>query len=375
MIPRKQFFFYFAIEPLRESLATNSSISFADPAFLAWAKTNYPNTVGTGVLNTYVPTNVTGISVYQTGASLFPTTCGTVAVNPLPPCALQIADTGNFSAPQIRNGTQHFGRLDKSFKNDRVYASIYRTVLNYGAASAIPAFTALDNNWQIASQVNYEHTFKPNLINEAIFGFNRVEGTLGSGAQNYTVPSIAVTGISTDDGQAFGTGFAQGDFIQHNYHWRDVLTHVRGTHTLRFGYEGWYGDDVEPFPGSYSQPTFSFDNLLELAQDAPHTQTHTMYNPVTGVPQLWSWDAAGRTWGLSAEDTSKASKNLTLTLGLRWDDSGNPWSKSTSTIFGNFYLGLGQTAQQQIANGFAKATHNALNNAVTDLLSPRLGFA
>src|SRR2546430_16650648 len=39
---------------------------------------------------------------------------------------------------------------------------------------------------------------------------------------------------------AYGVGFAQGDFIQHNYHWRDVLTHVRGTHTLRFGYEGWY---------------------------------------------------------------------------------------------------------------------------------------
>ena len=33
-------------------------------------------------------------------------------------------------------------------------------------------------------------------------------------------------------------GFAQGDFIQHNYHWRDVLTHIQGAHTLKFGYEG-----------------------------------------------------------------------------------------------------------------------------------------
>jgi hypothetical protein len=374
VIPHKQFFFYFAIEPLRESLATNSSISFADPAFLAWAKTNYPSTVGTGVLNTYVPVDVTGVVVYQTGASLFPTTCGTAATHNLP-CTLQVADTGNFSASQIRNGTQYFGRLDKVFKNDRIYGSIYRTLLNYGAASSIPAFTALDNNWQIASQVNYEHTFKPSTINESIFGFNRVEGTLGSGAQNYAVPSIAVTGINTEDGQAFGTGFAQGDFIQHNYHWRDVLTHVRGAHTLRFGYEGWIGDDVEPFQGPYSQPSFHFDNLLALAQDAPHTEGGVMYSPVAGVEQLWSWDAAGRTWGLFAEDTWKASRNLTLTLGLRWDDSGNPWSKSASTVFGNFYLGPGQTPQQQIANGFAKATHNALNHAVTDLLSPRIGFA
>jgi hypothetical protein len=374
IIPRKQLFFYFAVEPLRSSLATNSSISFADPAFLAWAKTNYPNTVGTGVLNTYVPTHVSGVAPDQKASDVFPTTCGTASTNNLP-CSLVLSDTGNFSAPQIRNGTQYFGRIDKVLRKDTIYGSFYRTLLNYGAASAIPAFSALDNNWQIAAQVNEAHTFRSSTINEAIFGFSRVEGTLGSGAQNYTVPSIAVAGITTEDGQAFGTGFAQGDFIQHNYHWRDVLSHVRGTHTLRFGYEGWFGDDVEPFQGPYSQPSFHFDNLLALAQDAPHTEGGVMYNPVTGVEQLWSWDAAGRTWGLFAEDTWKASRNLTLTLGLRWDDSGNPWSKSASTVFGNFYLGPGQTTQQQIANGFAKATHNALNHAVTDLLSPRVGFA
>ena len=374
IIPHKQFFFYFAVEPLRESLATNNSISFADPAFLAWAKTNYPNTVGTSVVNTYVPTNVNGVSVYQTGSSLFPTTCGTAATNDLP-CSLAVADTGNFSAPSIRNGTQYFGRVDKVFKNDTIYGSFYRTLLTYGATSSIPAFSALNQNWEFATQFNYEHTFKSGTINEAIFGYSRVQGTQGTGAKNYTVPSIAVSGISTEDGQAFGVGFAQGDFIQHNYHWRDVLTHVRGTHTLRFGYEGWFGDDVEPFQGPYSQPTLSFDNLLELVQDAPHTENHVMYNPITGVEQLWSWDAAGRTWGLFAEDTWKAKRNLTLTLGLRWDDSGNPWSKSADTVFGNFYFGPGQTVDEQITNGFAKATHNALNHAVTDLLSPRVGFA
>ena len=137
-------------------------------------------------------------------------------------------DVGNFSAPQIRNGTQYFVRIDKAFKNDRIYGSFYRTLLNYGAASSIPAFSALNNNWQRALQVNWTHTFSNSTLNEAIFANNRIEGTLGSGAKDYTVPSIAVTGLNTEGGQAFGTGFAQGDFIQHSYHWRDVLTHVRG---------------------------------------------------------------------------------------------------------------------------------------------------
>ncbi|HYK34979.1 TonB-dependent receptor [Alloacidobacterium sp.] len=372
IIPHHQFFFFFSIEPLRSSLATNSLITFADPQFITWATQNYLNTVGTHVLSTYLPTNVSGISAISTGSSI--PGCGTPSTNNLP-CDLPLVDQGSFSAPQVRNGTQYFVRADKYFQNDRIYGSFYRTVLTYGAASAIPDFSALNNNWQRAFQVNWTHNFSATTVNEAIFGANRVEGVLGSGAKDYSIPSIGVTGINTEGGQAFGVGFAQGDFIQHNYHWRDVLTHVRGAHTLKFGYEGWYGDDVEPFQGPWSQPTFSFNNLLTLAQDAPTSENHVMYDPIAGKPVLWSWDAASRTWGLFAEDTWKARKNLTLTVGLRWDDEGNPWSKSATTVFGNFYLGPGQTPQEQVATGFAKATHNALNHAINNLLSPRAGVA
>jgi hypothetical protein len=239
----------------------------------------------------------------------------------------------------------------------------------------MPQFSALNNTWQVAGQASWTHTFSASTLNDFTAGLSRVEGVLGSGAKDYTVPSISVNGINADSGQAYGVGFAQGDFIQHNYHWRDVLTHVRGTHTLKFGYEGWYGDDVEPFQGPWSQPKFSFNNLLTLAKDAPTNENGIMYNPATGQQQLWNWDAASRTFGLFVEDTWKARRNLTLTLGLRYDDSGNPWSKSAATVFGNFYLGTGDTEQQQVANGYAKATHNALLHSVNNLFSPRVGVA
>jgi hypothetical protein len=372
IIPHKQFFFYFAVEPLRSSLATNGTIQFANPAFVSWAQSNYPNTVGTKILSTYVPSGVSAPAPIASSANA--PGCGTAATNNLP-CSLPLESAGIFSAPQIRNGTQYFVRIDKSFKNDRFYGSFYRTLLNYGAASAIPAFSALNDNWQRALQVNWNHTFSPTTMNEAIFASNRVEGVLGSGAKDYTVPSISVTGVNTEAGQAFGVGFAQGDFIQHNYHWRDVLTHVRGAHALKFGYEGWFGDDVEPFQGPWSQPKFSFDNFLELAQDGPTGEGGVMYDPIKGQQVLWSWNAASKTWGLFAEDTWKARRNLTLTLGFRWDDEGNPYSRSPTTVFGNFYLGPGQSFNEQVANGFAKATHNALNHSLNNLLSPRIGFA
>ena len=377
IFPHHESFFFFAVEPLRSSASAGGSVTFPDPAFISFAATNYPSTVGTHVLQTYVPSGIGGATVQQTAADVFGSAsggCGTATGQNGVPCTLPMIDIGSFGATQIRNGTQYFARIDQGFKKERIYVSLYRTLLQTGAASPMPQFSALNNTWQVAGQVAWTHTFSPNTLNDLTAGQSRVEGVLGSGAKDYTVPSISVNGINADAGQAYGVGFAQGDFIQHNYHWRDVLTHVRGTHTLRFGYEGWYGDDVEPFQGPWSQPKFAFNNLLKLAQDAPASEGGIMYNPATGTEALWNWDAASRTFGVFAEDTWQASKKLTLTLGLRYDDSGNPWSKSAATVFGNFYLGTGTTRAQQIANGYAKATPNALLHAVDNLWSPRAGF-
>ena len=375
IVPHHNSFFYFAVEPLRSSASAGGLVTFAAPEFISFAQANYPGTIGSHILSTYKPTGVGGASVQQTAADVFGTSCGTGEGHNGVPCSLPMIDQGSFGATQIRNGTQYFARIDQGFKKERIYVSLFRTLLQTGAASPMPQFSALNNTWQVAGQAAWTHTFSMNTLNEATAGQSRVEGVLGSGAKDYTVPSISVNGVNADGGQAYGVGFAQGDFIQHNWHWRDVLTHVRGTHTLKFGYEGWYGDDVEPFQGPWSQPKFSFDNLLQLAQDAPRNENGIMYNPNTGTQQLWNWDAAARTFGLFVEDTWKARNNLTLTLGLRYDDSGNPWSKSTSTVFGNFYFGTGTTQQQQTGNGYAKPTHNALLHAVDNLWSPRAGIA
>lgn len=373
IIPHKGSFFYVAVEPKRGSAAAGSQITFPDPQFLSFI-TNPANglsgTVGTHILTTYLPQGLSGVSVNQTTTQILgATACGTAATNNIP-CGMPMTDIGNYSATAVRNGTQYFGRIDQEWKKDRVYVSLFRTLLTTGAAASTPAFSALNPTWQIAGQASWTHTFSPTTLNEFSAGESRVEGKLATGEKDYTVPNISA-GVS----EQLGAGFAQGDFIQHNYHWRDVLTHVHGAHALKFGYEGWYGDDVENFQGPWSTPSFSFTNILTLAQDAPLSEGGVFYNPVTGKQQLASWNAASRTWGIFAEDTWKARKNLTLTLGLRYDDSGNPWSKNDTTVFGNFYLGTGQTYQQEIANGYAKATHNALLHSVNGLVSPRIGFA
>ena len=369
IIPKKQFFFFFAYEPLRSSASTgNQTIFFPDQQFATWAQQNYPGTFGSSILNTYLPTAATVSGVSKTAAGVFPGTCGTPATNNLP-CSTAMIDTGIFNSSNFRNGDQYFVRIDKQLKSDRIYGSAFWTNLNFGGPAVIPQFSTTNHNTQQALQVNYTHIFSTSTLNEAIFAQNRIEGFLGE-TGDFTIPGISVTGLSV----GYGVGFAQGNFIQHNYHWRDVLTHVRGAHVLKFGYEGWFGDDVEPFQGPWSQPKFGFDNLLTLAQDAPNNENGVMYDPVAGQQKLWEWNAASRTWGAFAQDTWTARRNLTLTLGFRYDDQGNPYSRTDTTVFGNFYLGSGSTFQDQVASGVARPTDNALNRS-PKVFNPRAGVA
>jgi hypothetical protein len=72
IIPHHQLYGFFAIEPLRSASATSGSITFPDPAFVSYAKntTGLPfplaNTVGTGIMSTYLPQHLSNISVSQT---------------------------------------------------------------------------------------------------------------------------------------------------------------------------------------------------------------------------------------------------------------------------------------------------------------------
>ncbi len=159
IIPHHQFFFFFSIEPLWSLNSTgNSQTTFEDPAFTNWAQQNYPNTFGTKLLTSYKPSagSVTGLA--DTAGQLFPSTCGTPIAGNIP-CNLPVLDNGVFNSTSYRNGTQWDVRIDKYFKNDRIYGTFYKTDLSYGSSAIRPAFTTTNQTYEHAVQVNETHTF------------------------------------------------------------------------------------------------------------------------------------------------------------------------------------------------------------------------
>jgi len=185
------------------------------------------------------------------------------------------------------------------------------------------------------------------------------------------VPIVNVTGL----GQGWGDGFAQGDYIQHSYHWRDVLTHIVGTHSFKAGFEIWRSNDIALFAGTQDQPNFKFNNMIDLIANNPYTETGISYNPVTGAYDPANYGYKETTSGIFAEDSWKVNRKLTVNYGIRYDNFGNPYVALAGTVLANFHLASGSGFADQVANGIMKQQSHVFNHDMNYIFSPRGGVA
>lgn len=373
-IIKNKTFFFAALEMLRSKNSVTGIETYEAPEFVQWARTNFANSIGTKLLtdnpiNGPVTTNVLRRASDILGAA----NCGTAATNNIP-CNLPMVVQGTWSRSPYKNGLQYSIRGDHNMRDgkDRIYGSFVRTESDDASLVNRPTLNNTNDRFVNAFQGNWTHTFSPTLLNEVSLSGNKVQGRSAVGAP-YRIPAISIQG-STGLGVGFG-----GTFVQHNYTFRDVVSWVKGSHSLKFGGEYFWGDDYALFAEANSRPSFSFLNLLDLVRDQPFSGTFGAYDPLTGRPNNYQFGARLNTINSFVQDEWKVRPNLTLTMSLRWDDFGNPTALNGAPVkdwkMTNLIVAPGSTVDEIIPNAAIKQVDKPFNGRLNRNFSPRFGFA
>jgi hypothetical protein len=367
-------FAFGSFDVLRSNVSVGSVATIATTDFIDYMAQNYPNNTSTYLWKTY-PAVVTPAFNFVTAGSLLGVDCSqqTTVSSPIGtlPCTLDVTGQNNFSATAPRNGLQFGLRFDHVFNHDadRFSGSVFRTTLSTivgGSPSVYPAFDPLGPSSGIYSNVNYTHIVSPNLINEMGYTYNRPTGY--NNCNHCDVPTINVVGMN-----GLGSGFGYGVYIQNNFEWRDVVSYNHGKHALKAGFSLEDGQSNTQFVPANSRPTYSFASVLDYAADSPYLQTGQTINPITGAVSQFSVNDRNHTYGIFAQDDWKIKPNLTLNIGLRWENLGNYHLQNGYTT--NLVLGAGSDFTTRLANGKMESLGQVLPGDMDKNWAPRFGFA
>ena len=380
-IQKGKTFLFFSWDQLRSAAATvlNGQVETAD--FVSFMQTNFPNNLATQLM-TQFPVSRPNPSSVQLVSDLDPGCApGNVPVAGIS-CGLDVLETVTEGVAPRNNGLQWNFRFDRYFRDskDRINGSFFRKTPDTITPNLRPAFDTLNAFAGITNYANLDwtHTFSPNLLNDAAFGITRISG-LGV-CQNCQVPPINIAASPATVG--FGTGFAPAEFLQNDFHWRDVLSYNHGKHAWRAGLEIFRDQENDLFSGPQLRPGYNFINnsptgavnaLFDFANDTPDQETNINFNLITGGPAFQNVGYRSTTYGFFVQDDFKVRSNLSINYGLRWDFSSNPYEVNNRMT--NIVLGPGSNLEQQVAGASVALVHHLYTDNRIGYFAPRLGFA
>ena len=290
-----------------------------------------------------------------------------------------IADVENVQlyVPAHSRGNQFNGRIDNELTSkDHLTGSVYFTKLdNYGVSPAVGSRPQEDIPFKplnSAATVIFIHTFSATWLNEARanatrFADNGVRDA--AGVVNFGLPYINVQTLPWPIQFGVYAGATTPSlYAENTYEARDMVTHTWGTHVIRGGAEVRFEQDNDNLLGE-QRPTYAMQGLWTMANDAAIYE-QIQANPLTGGTPLTqryfrSEDIAGY-----VQHDWKASPNLTLNMGVRWEYF-TPLRNKGSLIN---YPVLG-SAPGQALSGITLQLRNHLWNAQPHNLAPKVGFA
>jgi hypothetical protein len=297
------------------------------------------------------------------------------------------------NSPNNSNYDQYVARGDYDLTSkQRITGSFYRLnnhiLSNQGSTIfLVPSATTYITSGQ-QYQINVAHTWtlSPEKLNTARFVYVNVGATRGwlnsdftlqSLGSNFTSayqqpPDITVTGYFQFDATNVGNVFT------HNQEYEDTFQWIHGRHAISFGGQVIYYHDnqfTSPGPWAYFYGQYTGNALADFITGATGSFQY-------GVPNLNADVTVHYMTSAYVEDTWKATHNLTLTAGFRWENlTGvvNPNDYRTtfkpglqSQVFPDYLPGwlFKNTVTGQTDPGWTRSGYNAPQE-----YDPRLGFA
>jgi hypothetical protein len=244
--------------------------------------------------------------------------------------------TAILAFPYQVDGRQFMTKIDHQF-SERDLLSVrygYDRTINPTAGVNFPGFFTSQRQNYHNVVVNYTKVFSPTLTNELRLPYNRIGFEFPVDAADpraATLPDIAITGLSSI---GVSSSFPQGR-IANNYALQDTMSYVHGKHTFRFGLDllqqrsrqtapasirGYIGFGPSNVGGTYHQFANFIDNYVGSGSVVRDFGSATYY------PELFRQ-------AYFVQDRWQMRDNITVTLGLRWEDFGTPVNSLPTPAF------------------------------------------
>ena len=394
IIKNKTFFFGSAETQFAQNGASGVD-TYESDQFAAWAQSALPNSGFVNHIAQHRPTRDQFFRNVNYASQIYPANntagpaCGQASSHFLP-CDIPIQSQGYFTQSPILNGTQYNIRLDQYFRNgrDRIFLNYFRIDQTSDFLSTRPAFDALTPSSTNFAAANWVHTFTPTLINQVQFGWTKYYFTFGNSGIWEESPLTLIEAGGNDIpfvGYFPSTPLNPGGTTnkEHDYRFRDYLGGVKGKHSLRLGFEGMHGDYWQDQAGFYARPFNAFfSSFWNLINDAPVSYSLYTISAQTGKFLPQTYGAQVSQFAVYTQDEWKIRPHLLLSLGLRWDDYGNPYQYGNhSQPYAQVFPGLGPTGTTADllntlpATSYTKLVSQAFAGRQNKNFLPRVGVA
>ncbi len=237
------------------------------------------------------------------------------------------------NVPNILAQNQYFARLDHQFgPKDRIFGRYATQVGSYVINNSNPNFPSTQHIHDYNVAFQYLHIFTPTVLNEFRAGFNKVNSDQLNPRTNtdFNPDSLGIGQfrVSTDNNRKFSkletgipplTGIVPGDTgarvdLNGTYQFSDNISFVKGAHSFKTGLEYIrYGLDR-------AAANVPLGNMACCPGGNALAGWLLGYPTSSSSAEGLTWTAPRQDrWGAYFQDEWKATRKLTINMGLRWD--------------------------------------------------------